>query len=104
MTSAKSCQLPKWRLKANWLLRELARIWYGKAAPFPLFEGQNLVRVFIKIMIQHFMDCHDTEEDFCYATQGMCETYGVHDIEDLLSIKSYPPILYTTQHLKHGMY
>ena len=97
MASAKSRKLPKWRLKANCLLRELARIWYGKASPYPLFEGQNLVKVFIKIMVQHFMDCHDTEEDFCYARQCICEIYGVQDIEHLLSIKSYPPILYTTQ-------
>jgi len=48
--------LPKWRLKANWLLRELARIWYGKAEPYPLFEEQNFVKAFSDIMIQSFLD------------------------------------------------
>jgi hypothetical protein len=30
---------PKWRLKANWLLRELARTWYGKESVFDLSKG-----------------------------------------------------------------
>jgi hypothetical protein len=31
--------LPKWRLKANWLLRELARMWYGQKSIFDLSKG-----------------------------------------------------------------
>jgi hypothetical protein len=33
--------LPKWRLYANFLLRELARLWYGKKSIFDLKYGHN---------------------------------------------------------------
>ncbi len=32
-------ELPKWRLKANFLLRELARMWYGQKSIFDFSRG-----------------------------------------------------------------
>jgi len=62
MSRRKRSKLPKWRLKANWLLRELARIWYGKVEPYPLFEGQNFVKAFVDIMIQSFLDLFEFDD------------------------------------------
>jgi hypothetical protein len=49
--------LPKWKLKANWLLKQLIHIWYGEAPPSPLFDGRNFVRTFLHIMEQYLQDC-----------------------------------------------
>jgi len=50
-------EAPKWKLKANWLLKELVRIWEGSAAPAPLFEGGNFVTIFKHLMAQYLQDC-----------------------------------------------
>jgi len=46
----------KWKLKANWLLKELIRIWQGYADPKFLFEGHSFVHTFKKIMEQYLED------------------------------------------------
>jgi hypothetical protein len=49
MTMRKSCKLPKWRLKANFLLRELTRLWYGKKSVFTLVKGDKEQESFWRI-------------------------------------------------------
>jgi len=49
-------EIPKWKLKANWLLRELIRIWQGYADPKFLFEEHSFVHTFKKIMEQYLED------------------------------------------------
>jgi len=49
--------IPKWKLKANWLLKELIRIWQGHTGPKSLFEGRNFVQIFIRIVEQYLQDC-----------------------------------------------
>jgi hypothetical protein len=81
-------KLPKWRLKANWLLRELARIWYGKTEPYPLFKDENFVKAFADIMVQSVLDCNGTGED---------AWYGIECITEAFSIRSMPQVFYVTQ-------
>jgi hypothetical protein len=58
-------ELPKWRLYANFLLRELARMWYGQKSIFELQYGydedspfwRDFVRLFTE-MIYHFGEAH----------------------------------------------
>lgn len=49
--------LPKWRLKANYLMRELARTWYGKdsALPFPV-DLHQFERLLIEVIWQFVED------------------------------------------------
>jgi hypothetical protein len=63
MVQREQTKLPKWKLKANWLLRELARIWYGKAEPYLLFEGENFVKAFRAILFQFYLDLYGAQED-----------------------------------------
>ena len=49
-------EIPKWKLQANWLLKELIRIWQGYADPKFLFEGHSFVHTFKKIMEQYLED------------------------------------------------
>jgi len=63
MARRKKRNLPKWKLKANWLLRELARIWYGKTEPYPLFEGENFFNAFTDIILQSVLDLYNTEKE-----------------------------------------
>jgi len=49
-------KIPKWKLKANWLLKELIRIWQGYTDPKSLFERQIFVHTFKKIMEQYLED------------------------------------------------
>jgi hypothetical protein len=51
-----NAEIPKWKLKANWLLKELIRIWQGYADPKSLFEEQSFVHTFKKIMEQYLED------------------------------------------------
>jgi hypothetical protein len=88
MKRRKQRNIPKWKLKANWMLRELARIWYGRAEPYPLFEGENFVKAFIDIMTQSVLDSYGTEDD---------AWYGIECITEALSIRSTPQVLYATQ-------
>jgi hypothetical protein len=50
-------KIPKWKLKANSLLKELIRIWQGYTEPKSLFESQSFVHTFKKIMEQYLQDC-----------------------------------------------
>ena len=50
-------EIPKWKLKANWLLKELICIWHGHSKPESLFEGRNFVQSFMRIMEQYLQDC-----------------------------------------------
>jgi len=50
-------EIPKWKLKANWLLKELIRVWQGLTDPKSLFEGQEFVQIFMQIMEQYLQDC-----------------------------------------------
>ena len=62
-------KIPKWKLKANWLLRELIRIWQGYADPKFLFEEHSFVHTFKKIMEQYLEDrgssASQAELDIC---------------------------------------
>ena len=49
-------EIPKWKLKANWLLKELIRIWQRYTDPKCLFEGRNFIQIFIRIMEQYLQD------------------------------------------------
>jgi len=49
-------EIPKWKLQANWLLKELIRIWQGYTDPKYLFEGHSFVHTFKKIMEQYLED------------------------------------------------
>jgi hypothetical protein len=81
-------KLPKWRLKANWLLRELARIWYGKAEAYPLFEGENFIEAFTDVLIQAFVDLYDAEDEAWYGAE-----YAIEALSD----NGVQPIFYLTQ-------
>jgi len=48
---------PKWKLKANWVLAELIRIWRGEAKAETLFAERNFISIFINIMEQYLQDC-----------------------------------------------
>ena len=50
-------EIPKWKLKANWLLKELIRIWQGYSDPKSLFDGQGFVHTFKQIIEQYLQDC-----------------------------------------------
>jgi len=50
-------ETPKWKLQANWLLKELIHIWRGYTDPKSLFEGRNFVQTFMRIMEQYLQDC-----------------------------------------------
>ncbi len=52
-----SIEIPKWKLKANWLLKELIHIWHGHSKPETLFEGRNFVQTFTRLMEQYLRDC-----------------------------------------------
>jgi hypothetical protein len=64
-----NAEIPKWKLKANWLLKELIRIWQGHTEPKSLFERQSFVHIFRKIMEQYLQDrgssAPQTELDIC---------------------------------------
>jgi hypothetical protein len=49
--------LPKWRLKANYVMRELARTWYGKdsALPFPV-DPHRFEHLLIEVLWQFVED------------------------------------------------
>jgi len=49
-------ETPKWKLQANWLLKELIRIWQGYADPKSLFEEKSFVKTFKQIMVQYLHD------------------------------------------------
>ena len=49
-------EIPKWKLKANWLLKELICIWQGYADPKSLFEGRGFVKTFMQVMEQYLRD------------------------------------------------
>jgi hypothetical protein len=53
---AENPEIPKWKLGANWLLKELIRIWQGHTDPKSLFEGRGFVQIFIRIMEQYLED------------------------------------------------
>jgi hypothetical protein len=48
--------LPKWRLKANYLMRQLARIWYGKLLEHAYPKSSEFERLFVEIMCQFVKD------------------------------------------------
>ena len=50
-------EIPKWKLKANYLLKELVYIYQGYSKPEPLFKGQNFIQNFMEIMKQYLLDC-----------------------------------------------
>jgi hypothetical protein len=47
---------PLWRLKANYLMRQLARIWYGKLLGRGYAKSSEFERLFIEIMCQFVED------------------------------------------------
>ena len=47
---------PLWRLKANYLMRQLARIWYGKLLGRGYAKSTEFERLFIEIMCQFVED------------------------------------------------
>ena len=48
--------LPLWRLKANYLMRQLARVWYGKLFGRGYAKSSEFERLFIEIMCQFVED------------------------------------------------
>jgi len=48
--------LPKWRLKANYLMRQLARIWYGKLPVRDYPNSPEFDRLFLGVMCQFVED------------------------------------------------
>jgi hypothetical protein len=52
----KANELPKWRLYANFLLRELARMWYGQKSIFDLRYGYDEYSLFWHDFVSHFTD------------------------------------------------
>ena len=61
---------PEWRLYANFLHRELARLWYGKKSVFPLVKGDKEMRAFFVFsgiifakVIQKFGEAHGLTAD-----------------------------------------
>jgi len=49
-------ELPKWRLQANFLLRELARLWYGRKSIFNLKYGYDKETPFWREFVFHFVN------------------------------------------------
>jgi hypothetical protein len=56
MAERENRELPKWKLKANWLLRELARTWYGKESIFDLRYGHDERSPFWQHFVSIFRD------------------------------------------------
>jgi hypothetical protein len=50
-------ETPSWKLKANWMLKELIHIWYGYSEPGSLFNEHNFVNTFMDIIEQYLQDC-----------------------------------------------
>jgi hypothetical protein len=48
--------LPKWRLKANFLLRELARMWFGQKSIFDIRKGHDADSYFWRDFVSLFTD------------------------------------------------
>jgi hypothetical protein len=63
MPRHKQTELPKWEQKLNWLLRELARIWYGKTDPYLFLEDEGFVKAFRNILFQFYLDCYGSKEN-----------------------------------------
>jgi hypothetical protein len=62
MSSENTCssnELPKWRLKANWILRQYARIWLGIDSPNTI----NFNDAFEDVFFQFFLDEGLLEQD-----------------------------------------
>jgi len=51
-----STEIPKWKLKANWLLKELIHIWQGYSEFEVLFHERNFINAFMHIMEQYLQD------------------------------------------------
>jgi len=49
-------ETPKWKLKANWLLKEIIGIWQGYSEPESLFKDRNFICTFMHIMEQYLED------------------------------------------------
>ncbi len=49
-------ELPKWRLEANFLLRELARLWYGRKSIFNLKYGYDKDSPFWRDFVFRFVN------------------------------------------------
>jgi len=68
-------KIPKWKLKANWLFKELICIWNGHSKPESLFEGRNFVQVFMRIMEQYLQDrgssAPQAELEICLTNGGI---------------------------------
>ncbi len=66
---AENSKIPIWKLKANWLIKELVRIWQGNSGVEVLFQGQNFINAFMHIMEQYLQDCGSsapkTELEIC---------------------------------------
>ena len=54
---------PLWRLKANYLMRQLARIWYGKLLGRDYAKSSEFERLFIEIMCQFVEDHGGNSKD-----------------------------------------
>ena len=52
-----STEISKWKLKANWLLKELIHIWQGYSEFEVLFHERNFINAFMHIMEQYLQDC-----------------------------------------------
>jgi hypothetical protein len=67
--------LPKWRLRANFLLRELARMWYGEKSifdPGSVYTWRDFVFLFIEL-IYAFGEEHGVSEK--EASKRLFEAY-----------------------------
>jgi len=50
-------ETPKWKLNANWLLKELIFIWRGHSAPGSSFNERSFVNAFMHVMEQYLQAC-----------------------------------------------
>ena len=68
-------EIPKWKLQANWLLKELIRIWQGYTDPKYLFERHSFVHTFKKIMEQYLQErgssAPQVELDICLTKRRL---------------------------------
>jgi len=74
--------LPQWRLKANYLMRQLARIWYGKLPLRDYPNSSEFERRFLEIMCQFVEDHGGNGNDVAALIQQRKEEFeAVHGRE-----------------------
>jgi len=55
-------KLPDWKLKANWLIRKIAYVWYGFEPVQNYLDESNFLSYFTDIIIQYLVDIDENRE------------------------------------------